>query len=959
MTVRWTGTPSPKPPVYVRPLLQYAVGDTVIVCLINSGNYLGKIVALWPEDQISDPIDPIAYSVRIDDDDLADNENGTVLPIRASIRNDWLMPYQKPRFGLGDAVEARVSGALAGGSGISNSSPDLLSALSYVWLSGTICSVWKGGSCYHVLLDNGITVTARVDSANIVRARTDQEAKGPRRIRVSGARVIQRPTHVPKMDLNGDYYDLGLNLNGHGLFIKTKSDGNCEDLYLRYCETSKEWLISIEDNVNRDDTVGLARSTKTIDGHDPTSSFPWSIHEYDLDAKKYRHREEPAMKVQWIGSGPMERTFIALVKPNGHWKAQDYHRPATQYKAGPFGRVACTPIAMVASLLNVCLNNVDWACTHQDNGSGEVPCEGGRKIWRLCIQVGTICFKQEYDSLNENITRENAEKIIEKASPENLKPVRALNAHFSAVEVLDRTLRLLSDLEPVTQIQQNDEGKRYEEYVVELPEILHPDDPYVIRYTFDDGEVAFIGREGLKDCIRRAFVKDLCQGALSLLLTTAGETLCILRSADGRVFFRDSHREEQWDFEGDNAFFEWLMSDWCRRQYFLDWGVRAQSRVDIMVLRANRNTVIDPSSGLDAIGTIVQKHAEILTDDTSDIEAIAICNLQERVDCAFKELPRDHGKVSRSAFERDPRIKRLWEKLMVIGHAGCTGDGPRGTITLQSFSQALLQQATKQQLEEDKRKIPSFYINDGRGCVKPRYNTVRECLEDGNLPRSLASNLMCAVSQWLHAIEHEVVGEIKQDDYDDEPVRLLSKGLHAQNRNQLSTHSAFIAEEQISSQQQPEATVDHLPAEPVVAPGLHTYLNHHSIGRRDATIKVPHQSDMQISHLHPVNDFHLNQVQGDHVRDVHKHTLGGYRRQKHPSWHIQVTAHWMKDLGISESDVSDYQSDSPVPHPVNNHEGFDPLVHHPIRDSLGGHRKSKHPSWHAEVCAEWMKEFSV
>jgi hypothetical protein len=50
---------------------------------------------------------------------------------------------------------------------------------------------------------------------------------------------------------------------------------------------------------------------------------------------------------------------------------------------------------------------------------------------------------------------------------------------------------------------------------------------------------------------------------------------------------------------------------------------------------------------------------------------------------------------------------------------------------------------------------------------------------------------------------------------------------------------------------------------------------------------------MDISHLHPVNDFHLETVDLQHMHQPHDRILGAYRRQKHPSWHATVKPQWM------------------------------------------------------------------
>jgi hypothetical protein len=49
----------------------------------------------------------------------------------------------------------------------------------------------------------------------------------------------------------------------------------------------------------------------------------------------------------------------------------------------------------------------------------------------------------------------------------------------------------------------------------------------------------------------------------SIVLTHRSETYALLQTDDGRVFFRDSHREVQWDFVDCAAFCEWLETVRC------------------------------------------------------------------------------------------------------------------------------------------------------------------------------------------------------------------------------------------------------------------------------------------------------------------------------------------------------------------------------------------------------------
>lgn len=51
---------------------------------------------------------------------------------------------------------------------------------------------------------------------------------------------------------------------------------------------------------------------------------------------------------------------------------------------------------------------------------------------------------------------------------------------------------------------------------------------------------------------------DLVDDGLAIVVTRPPETLCICRGKDGKVYFRDSHRKRQFDFDSVKELVEWI-----------------------------------------------------------------------------------------------------------------------------------------------------------------------------------------------------------------------------------------------------------------------------------------------------------------------------------------------------------------------------------------------------------------
>eukprot|EP00035_Acanthoeca_spectabilis_P007034 m.131710 g.131710 ORF g.131710 m.131710 type:complete len:294 (-) comp13769_c0_seq1:118-999(-) len=95
----------------------------------------------------------------------------------------------------------------------------------------------------------------------------------------------------------------------------------------------------------------------------------------------------------------------------------------------------------------------------------------------------------------------------------------------------------------------------------------------------------------------------------------------------------------------------------------------------------------------------------------------------------------------------------------------------------------------------------------------------------------------------------------------------------------------------------------------------HVHVENVETPHGDYTVGISHDSDMDISHLHPVNDFHLERIDLRHMHQIHEHTLGGYRRQKHKSWHVEVKAQWIDEYHDASDDEEDQDFDIVVRSP--------------------------------------------
>ena len=73
----------------------------------------------------------------------------------------------------------------------------------------------------------------------------------------------------------------------------------------------------------------------------------------------------------------------------------------------------------------------------------------------------------------------------------------------------------------------------------------------------------------------------------SIIITHFNKTFALLQQGDGRIFFRDSHVDQQWDFVDEADFVSWLASPWCRKNYFIyESYSESSSQIDIFVLTA-------------------------------------------------------------------------------------------------------------------------------------------------------------------------------------------------------------------------------------------------------------------------------------------------------------------------------------------------------------------------------------
>ena len=71
----------------------------------------------------------------------------------------------------------------------------------------------------------------------------------------------------------------------------------------------------------------------------------------------------------------------------------------------------------------------------------------------------------------------------------------------------------------------------------------------------------------------------------SIIITHYNKTFALLQQRDGRIFFRDSHDDRQWDFTDEVHFITWLQSRWCCSHYFqFDSWIPTSSQIDVFVL---------------------------------------------------------------------------------------------------------------------------------------------------------------------------------------------------------------------------------------------------------------------------------------------------------------------------------------------------------------------------------------
>jgi hypothetical protein len=246
-------------------------------------------------------------------------------------------------------------------------------------------------------------------------------------------------------------------------------------------------------------------------------------------------RRAIAFSMLYPGSRLNDSSWDVGVKGMKSWQASI--SPVTQYDAIPRrGESACTFIAGVCALTCVWRSVVP------------TPAE-----WSLSIRTGVDAF------------------YLCKDAPLKKKSATAdKSQHKSIVEVLPYIFRAMGLKESMLESC----GDIFSESVVglQVPRHLQPDEYHVFL-----GPNAWpeLGSDGLVSALDNIFTTSSRMSAKSstgdlsrgVVVTRPPETYCICRGQDGgNIFFRDSHRKRQYDFDGVASLLEWIKKE---KSYFV------------------------------------------------------------------------------------------------------------------------------------------------------------------------------------------------------------------------------------------------------------------------------------------------------------------------------------------------------------------------------------------------------